>query len=192
MKSALLTLSLAGALVCALGACSKNDTPPTPAAPAAITASSYDTVAAGAKGFTVGAMMSAQAVYVLFDPQCPHCGHLWETAKPLHNKVKFIWVPVGFSAKSLPQAVALLSASNPLEAMSAHEESLLAGKGGMAAPSSLPAELEQAVKNNTRLLTSLGVDSVPFILAKNRRTGEVVSNNGALETAALAQLLGVD
>jgi thiol:disulfide interchange protein DsbG len=36
------------------------------------------------------------------------------------------------------------------------------------------------------------VDSVPFILAKNRRTGEIVSNNGAMETGPLAQLLGVD
>jgi hypothetical protein len=38
----------------------------------------------------------------------------------------------------------------------------------------------------------LGVDSVPFILAKNRRTAEIVSNNGAMDTGALAKLLGVD
>ncbi len=62
----------------------------------------------------------------------------------------------------------------------------------MSAPSSLPPELEQAIKANTRILTTLGIDSVPFILAKNRRTGEIVSHNGAMETAALAQLLGVD
>jgi thiol:disulfide interchange protein DsbG len=53
-------------------------------------------------------------------------------------------------------------------------------------------EMVATVKKNTALLTSLGVDSVPFVLAKNRRTGEVVSHNGAMDTAALAQLLGVD
>ena len=194
LKPAALKLALIVAMTLTVGACSKNDTTP-PAAPSAatITTNSYDKVAASAKGFTVGALMSAQAVYVLFDPQCPHCGHLWEASLPLHNKVKFVWVPIAFnSGKSLAQAAALLSASNPAEAMTAHEKSLLSGNGGMAASSSIPAELEQAVKSNTQLLNALGVDSVPFILAKNRRTGDIVSNNGAMQTAPLAQLLGVD
>lgn len=194
LKSAALSLTLAIALMLTLGACSKQDAPAAPATPvpAAITTSSYDKVASTGKGFTVGALMSAQAVYVLFDPQCGHCGHLWQASIPLHDKVKFVWVPIAFnSGKSLAQAAALLSAANPLEAMSAHEQSLLAGTGGMAA-SSPPDLLVQAIKANTQLLTSLGVDSVPFILAKNRRTGEIVSNNGAMDTGALAKLLGVD
>ncbi len=194
LKTAALPLSLATALLLTLGACSKQDAPATPAAPvtAAITSSSYDQVAATGKGFSVGAMMSAQAVYVLFDPQCSHCGHLWQASLPLHDKVKFIWVPIAFnSGKSLSQAAALLSAANPTDAMSAHEQSLLAGTGGMAA-SSPPDDLVQTVKNNTQLLTSLGVDSVPFILAKNRRSGEIISHNGAMDTGALAKLLGVD
>lgn len=196
LKPAALSLSLAAALVLTLGACSKQDTAASAAAPATAAAapsSSYDQVAATGKGFTVGALMSAQAVYVLFDPQCPHCGHLWQASIPLHDKVKFVWVPIAFNTgKSLSQAAALLSAANPAEAMAAHEQSLLAGTGGMAASSSPPDELVQAVKNNTQLLTSLGVDSVPFIVAKNRRTGEIVSHNGALDTAPLAKLLGVD
>ncbi len=195
MKSITLKLVLVAGMAMGVGACSKGDAPPAaaPAAAAPIGASSYDTVAATAKGFSVGALMSAQPVYVLFDPQCPHCGHLWNASLPLHSKVKFVWVPIAFnSGKSLAQAAALLSASNPVEAMTAHETSLLAGTGGMSASSSIAPELEQAVKTNTQLLVSLGVDSVPFILAKNRRTGEVVSNNGAMPTAALAQLLGVE
>jgi thiol:disulfide interchange protein DsbG len=137
--------------------------------------------------------MSAQTVYVLFDPQCPHCGHLWQASVPLHSKVKFVWIPIAFNTgKSLSQAVALLSSTNPVDAMTAHEQSLLAGTGGMDASSSLPPELEQAVKNNTQLLNSLGVDSVPFLVAKNRKTGAVVSNTGAMDTGPLAQLLGID
>lgn len=195
LKPAALTFSLAAALALTLGACSKQDTPATSAAPAtaAASASSYDKVAATGKGFTVGALMSAQAVYVLFDPQCPHCGHLWQASLPLHNQVKFVWVPIAFNTgKSLSQATALLSAANPAEAMTAHEQSLLAGAGGMSASSSPPDDLVQAVKNNTQLLNSLGVDSVPYILAKNRRTGDIVSHNGAMDTAALANLLGVN
>jgi thiol:disulfide interchange protein DsbG len=132
-------------------------------------------------------------VYVLFDPQCPHCGHLWQASIPLHSKVKFVWVPIAFNTgKSLSQAVALLSSASPLDAMTAHEQSLLAGTGGMDASSSLAPDLEQAVKNNTQLLNSLGVDSVPFLVAKNRKTGAVVSNTGAMDTGPLAQLLGID
>jgi len=193
LKPKVLKFVLITAMVLGITACSKNDTPPPPAAAAAATASSYDLVASSAKGFTVGALMSAQTVYVLFDPQCPHCGHLWNASVPLHNKVKFVWVPIAFnSGKSLAQAAALLSASNPVQAMTEHEQSLLAGKGGMAASSSISGELETSIKSNTQLLTTLGVDSVPFILTKNRRTGAVVSNNGALETTPLAQLLGLD
>jgi thiol:disulfide interchange protein DsbG len=201
LKPAALSLSLAAALVLTLGACSKQDTPANSAVPAtsaapataaAASSSSYDKVAATGKGFTVGALMSAQAVYVLFDPQCSHCGHLWQASLPLHDKVKFVWVPIAFNTgKSLSQAAALLSAANPAEAMTAHEQSLLAGTGGMAA-STPPDDLVQVVKNNTQLLTSLGADSVPFIVAKNRRTGDIISHNGAMDTAALANFLGVN
>lgn len=189
-------LSLALTALLSLAACSKQDTPATspaatPVPPAAITTSSYDAVAANGKGFTVGTLMSAQTVYVFFEPQCPHCGRLWQASLPLHNKVKFVWMPLSFSAKSLPQAAALLTAPNPLETMSAHEELLLAGKGGMSASSTIAPEIEQAIKANSQLLTSLGADSVPFLVAKNRVTGEVVSHNGAMDTPALTKLLGL-
>jgi thiol:disulfide interchange protein DsbG len=197
------TLTLTAALVLSVVGCSKTETPnatanpstatPAAAAPAAQAGSSYDLVASKGKGFTVGALMSAQPVYVLFDPQCPHCGRLWQAALPLHSKVKFVWIPVSFNpAKSLPQGAALLSAANPTDAMTAHEQSLLAGTGGMSASADVPEELKQAITNNTQLLNQLGVESVPFLLGKHRKTGDIVSYNGAMETAALANLLGVE
>jgi thiol:disulfide interchange protein DsbG len=197
LKRSTFSALLAALMALILGACSKQEAP-SAVAPAAnsaapVAANSFEAVAASAKGFTVGALMSTQTVYVLFDPQCPHCGHLWQASVPLHSKVKFVWVPIAFNTgKSLSQAVALLSSTNPVDAMTAHEQSLLAGTGGMDASSSLPPELEQAVKNNTQLLNSLGVDSVPFLVAKNRKTGAVVSNTGAMDTGPLAQLLGID
>jgi len=192
------TLSLAGILALTQAACSKQEatapaaTPVATAAPAPSNVSIYDTVASTGKGFTVGAMMSAQTVYVIFEPQCPHCGRLWQASLPLHNKVKFVWMPVSFSAKSLPQAVALMNATDPVQTMSAHEESLLGGKGGLAAPDNVTDEQRAAIKHNGELLTALGADSVPFLLAKHRGTGALVSFNGALDTAQLAQLLGVN
>jgi thiol:disulfide interchange protein DsbG len=202
MKITKLTLTFSAALALLVAGCSKTDTtnnatsnPSTAvaAAPAAQSGSNYEQVAAKGKGFAVGTMMSAQPVYVLFDPQCPHCGRLWQASLPLHGKVKFVWLPISFNAgKSLPQGAALLSAANPTEAMTAHEQSLLAGTGGMAASADVPDDLKQAINNNTQLLNQLGVDSVPFLLGKHRKTGEIVSFNGAMETAALANLLGVE
>lgn len=172
---------------------SATDVPAAPAAPAAASVSSYDLVANTGKGFTVGAMMSAQPVYVVFEPQCPHCGHLWQASIALQSKVKFVWIPIAFNnGKNLAQAVTLLSSSNPLETMTAHEQSLMSGNGGIPPMDGITAEQQQAIKNNSDLLTKLGQDSVPFIVAKNRQTGEIISHSGAMDTEALAKFLGVN
>jgi thiol:disulfide interchange protein DsbG len=175
----------------ALTGCSPQDASK-PASPAKQDVS-VDVVAAQAKGFAVGALMSSNTVYVFFDPQCPHCGHLWETSAPLQKKVKFVWVPVGWvNASSTTQAAALLTASSPGAMMTEHEALLLAGKGGISASSSIAPDVAQAIKTNTALLTSFGAESVPYIVAKNLKTGQTVSREGALETAELAEFLGVD
>lgn len=184
------------ALSLTFAACSKPEnatvSPPKPSAPAPVS-DPLAALATQGKGFTVGAMMSAQTVYVMFDPQCPHCGHLWEASKPLHKKIKFVWMPVAIiNGKSAPQGAALLSAANPMELMSTHEQSILANQGGIAASASVSPEIEAAIKQNTQLFTSMQIDSVPYIVVKNARTGQVVTNNGALTTAALADFIGVD
>ncbi len=175
----------------ALAGCSQQDAskPATPAKQEV----SVDVVAAQGKGFAVGAVMSNNTVYVFFDPQCPHCGHLWQTAAPLQRKLKFVWIPVGWvNASSTTQAAALLTASNPGALMTEHEALLLDGKGGLSASSSVAPDVAQAIKNNTALLTSFGAESVPFIVARNLKSGQTVSREGALETAALAEFLGLD
>lgn len=192
MKLANLAIPFIAALAIVLTGCSRQDSPDTTPVAASTPAQPYDAVATQGKGFTVGAMMSANAVYVLFDPQCPHCGRLWEASVPLHGKIKFVWVPVAImNPKSAPQGASLLAAANPAELMAEHEKSLLNGAGGIAASASIPADLEQALKNNTALFNSLKVESVPYVLAKNLRTGQVVTHSGAMETPALAEFLGV-
>lgn len=149
-------------------------------------------LAAEGKGFTVGTLMAANTVYVLFDPQCPHCAALWEAAQPLQKQTRFVWLPVSLlNAKSLPQGAAIMTAANPAEAMTAHEKSLLAGQGGTAASASIPADVEAAIKANTALLDRLGAESVPYIVGRHAGTGATVVQAGSLPTAALAGLLGL-
>jgi thiol:disulfide interchange protein DsbG len=190
-----LALSLLSATALGLVACSKEESaaPGTPPADSPIdTAQAYDAVAKEAKGFTAGAMMSAHTVYVLFDPQCPHCSHLWESSLPLHTRVKFVWVPVAIiGPKSLPQGAALMQAANPVEAMTAHEKSLLAGQGGMSASASIPPGIEATIQANTGLLNRLGADSVPFLVARHATSGQVMTRAGSMDTPALAGWLGM-
>lgn len=191
MKLIKFTIPLAVSIALALSACAKEPEEPT------ITVSTnpiqaYADVQQKAKGFTVGSVASNNAVYVFFDPQCPHCGHLWQQSQPLLNKAKFVWIPVSIMGpKSLPQGAALLAATNPPELMTKHEASILAGTGGISASSSIPDEIEVAIKTNTKLFNRMGIESVPFIIGKNAQTGQVVKNPGAMEAAALASLFGI-
>ena len=174
-----------------VSACSPKETPG--AAQGSKRTASVEILAAEAKGFTVGAMMSANAVYVMFDAQCPHCARLWQAAIPLQKKAKFVWIPVALlGAASTTQGAALLSAADPAQAMTEHEASLLAGSGGIPASASVTPAMEAAIKGNTRLFNELGVESVPFIVARNPRTGLTVTNQGSMGTEALAALIGVD
>ena len=181
-------------LMLALSACSPQESPKAgPAAAPAKQAASVEVAAAQGKGFTVGALMSANTAYVFFDPQCPHCGHLWNASLPLQKKVKFVWIPVGWiNATSTTQGAALLTAANPAELMTEHEASLLAGKGGISASSSIAPDIEKAIKGNTQLLNSFGAESVPFIVARNVKTGQTVTRDGSMLTPALAEFLGVE
>ena len=150
-------------------------------------------VATKSKGFTAGLAASVNTVYVMFDAQCSHCGHLWQTTQPLLKTTKFVWIPVAIlNPKSAPQGAALLAASDPAQAMAAHEASLMAGKGGVVVMGGMSPTMGAALKDNTEILNQLKVESVPFIIAKNARTGEVVSNQGVMETKALADFIGVD
>ena len=182
-----LVLAITFALCSALGWA--KDAPPAVANP---TQALGEVIAKG-KGFTVGSATSANTVYVMFDAQCPHCSQLWKASQPLLKSTKFVWIPVAIlNAKSAPQGAALLSASDPAQAMAAHEASLLAGKGGVIVMGSIAPAMDAAIKGNNAVFNQLKVESVPFIIAKNARTGEAVSTAGALGTSALADFIGVD
>lgn len=160
-------------------------------AKAASTPVSMAAIAAEAKGFTAGTIMSARTVYVFFDAQCPHCGALWEAAKPLNSQAKFVWIPVGLlNSSSTAQGATLLAAKDPVAAMDEHEASMQAQRGGISAGSDIEAQ-KAVVAKNTELLTRFGFTSVPSIVATQAQTGALVTHEGTLSTADLAALLGL-
>jgi thiol:disulfide interchange protein DsbG len=174
-----------------LAACGKQASEPSAPAKAAAEPVSIAAIQAGATGFTVGSPMSVRTVYVFFDAQCPHCAALWNSAKPLKSQAKFVWIPVGILSKaSTTQGATLLAAKDPVALMDDHEASLLAKKGGITAASGVEAQEAQVAKN-TALMNRFGFASIPTVVALHAQTGAVVSNEGSMPTAALANFLGL-
>ena len=148
-------------------------------------------IAAEATGFTAGSAMSARTVYVFFDAQCAHCSDLWRNAKPLKSQAKFVWIPVGLlNAASTAQGATLLASKDAVALMDEHEASMLAKRGGISGGSDIDAQKE-AVAKNTQLLNRFGFASIPTIIGTHAETGALVTKEGALSTAALASLLGL-
>ena len=150
------------------------------------------TLAATGQGFSIGPVMAANTVYVFFDTACPHCAHLWESARPLLGKLKMVWMPVGILRReSIPQGATILASANPAAAMSDNETRLLARQGGITPSATLGEDVLAKVKANTELLEKLGVDSVPLLVYRNAHSGEYGSQTGAGNTQQLAELLGL-
>ncbi len=168
-----------------------NDSSPAASAKTGSVPVSVAAIAADATGFVVGAPMSARTVYVFFDSQCPHCSALWYATKPLKSQAKFVWIPVGIlNGASTSQGAALLAAADPAAAMDEHEASMMSKGGGISARSDTDAQ-KAAVAKNTALLTSFGFASIPTIVGTHARTGALVTQEGAMPTEALANLLGL-
>ncbi len=150
-----------------------------------------EAIEAAAKGFNVGSTMSARVVYVFFDPQCPHCAALWDASRPLKSQARFVWIPVGLMGeKSFSQGGAILHAADPVAAMDQHEASMRNQQGGIGGMG-VTDEQKAAVRSNTELFTRFGFGGVPVVVGKHAQTGELVTIEGSLPTAPLAQRLGL-
>ncbi len=194
MNKSSLLLSTLVALALSLSGCKDASTPPaSDAAPkeAPSSAVSIEAIAAEAKGFTVGSAMTVKTVYVFFDSQCPHCAALWETAKPLKSQAKFIWIPVRIlNDVSEAQGAALLAAKDPVAAMDEHEASMKEQKGGISAVGDLDAQ-RAMIRKNTDLMNRFGFASVPSIVARHAVSGALLTREGSMPTADLANFLGL-
>ena len=192
-----------GVVLAALSACSKgtddapapgNAAPPaapaTPAVPSADEARRAFEAAAGGTGFVVGQGMAVREVRVYFDPQCPHCAALWAAAKPLHDRIRMVWMPVAFiNPNSAPQGAMLLGAKDAGAMMDEHERLLAAGQGGLAVNGAADEALVAMIKATTALWQATQAQSVPHMIYRVAAEGPYGMQSGGLPTAQLAQLL---
>jgi thiol:disulfide interchange protein DsbG len=150
------------------------------------------TLAATASGFSIGPMMSAHTVYVFFDPACPHCAHLWANAQSVTKQLKTVWIPIGFlRPHSQPVAATILGAPDPIAAMAENETGVASGGKGIAPAATLDESAVAKVKANTELFNKFNADSVPLIVYRNGKTGEVGQHSGAVEGPALLAFAGL-
>lgn len=190
MKRRLMLTAAASATL--LAACGKETATPAGRPAAEAKPVSIDTIAAQAKGFSVGSSMASRVVYVFFDAQCPHCAALWDASRPLRSQARFVWIPVGLiNEKSFAQGAAILGAPDPAAAMDQHEAALRAQQGGISAMGVADAGRD-AVKRNTDLMNSFGFGGVPTTVSKDPQTGEVKTMEGSMPTATLAKRLGLN
>lgn len=169
---------------------SAGATSESPAAPPA--AQNAYTLAATGNGFTTGPIMSAHTVYVFFDTTCPHCAHLWQNAQSLGSQLKIVWMPIGLlRPQSLPQGATILGAKDPAAAMAENEASVVNHGGGITAATSLDDAVLAKVRANTELFKKFNADSVPLIVFRNAKTGEVGQHAGAVDAVQLLAFAGL-
>lgn len=152
---------------------------------------SVEAVKKYAKGFDVGQMMSQRHLFVFFDPMCPHCALFWRETRQMHNMARFTWIPVTLlRGSSAAQGAHFLTAQDPVAAMDEHAAAVVAGRMGISASSNVPDDVEDAIKQNTKLMESFEATGVPYLVAKNIQTGAVFSRSGGLPANALVAQLG--
>lgn len=116
-------------------------------------------------GFKAGVDSAKPAVYVIFDPQCPHCGAFWEDSKAVRKTRQFIWVPIALlrAPANRPQGAAILDAADPVALMDEHEKSIQARHGGISAGHASDAALAK-MDRNTAIAKHFGIEGVPMLL----------------------------
>lgn len=149
----------------------------------------YQAIVQQGHGFQVGASMARDTGFVFFDPQCPHCGRLWQASQPLQASTNVRWMPVAFlNAMSLPQGVALLRAADGPAQMAKHEDSMQAHQGGLPVSGAPDPSLAAQVNDNLKLLEASGGHSVPFLVHKSA-DGKARAVKGELTTEQLRTFL---
>lgn len=196
--TALLVTLLAACDSTASSAATSASAPNTASAPApekfsSTPAKAFADIESKTTGFSVGPSMAAHVAYVFFDPQCPHCAHMWQSAQTVGSAARFVWIPVGLlSRASAPQGATIVGAEDPAKAMAQNEESVLAHQGGITVDNASVDRLKAKVEENTAFFNSIRSrdDGVPFIVTKVN--GVVQSQSGSMPPDMLKRFLGIE
>lgn len=146
-----------------------------------------------------------RTVYVFTDPNCPYCNKFWADSRPWvdSGKVVLRHVMVGIlTPTSAAKAAALLADKDPAAALAAYESGHMAQNGksiasGRARPlgdaglkplTSIPADIQNKLGANERLMASLGLQATPAMVWQDAN-GAVQMRTGA-PTSALTEVLG--
>lgn len=199
-RNARVALALVSALI--LSACNSPSTESAAPAAAAAQASTGEPVTKisaevfekvkAAKGFQTGTLGAMPTAYVMFDPQCPHCGALWSAAKPLQAKISVKWIPVALlKPASETQSALLIGGADPVALMNAHEAAIVAG-GTDTLVGTPDDKSTAAARDNTALMVrTVGSTSIPTIVYLDPATKQPQYLAGSMPTERLASLLGV-
>jgi thiol:disulfide interchange protein DsbG len=112
---------------------------------------------------------TAPLLYVFNDPNCIFCHRFYQMAEPLvqAGRLQLRWAMVGFlKPSSAGRAVAMLSASNPVQALQANEThfDVSAEEGGMALAQKAHPKLQALLKAHYTAMQSVGGSGTPTLL----------------------------
>lgn len=97
-------------------------------------------------------------IFLMFDPQCPHCAKLWNSTQTI--KKNFYWIPVSVMRGSRPISAAILGAKDS----AAMFEAIKSGRH-IDAPTS--DHMLSFIDENTKILGSADdATGVPFMVGK--------------------------
>lgn len=133
-----------------------------------------------------GSADAERVVYVFTDPNCPFCNSFWRAAQPyVGEDAQLRHIMVGIlRPDSLSKAARIMAADDPAAALAEHERNH--GNGGLDPLSPVPAELEQRIRANNRLMQSLGAHATPAIYFKDA-DGNVQQLMGMPRLGAIAE-----
>ena len=137
-----------------------------------------------------GDINAPRVVYTFSDPNCPYCNRLWQAARPWveSGKVQLRHVMVGVIRQdSAAKAATILGAKDP-GAKLVENESRFA-EGGVAAASSVSAQIRQRLDANQRLMTELGFRGTPALMFRDQE-GIVQRRSGMPQGADLDAVMG--
>ena len=131
-----------------------------------------------------------RVIYSFTDPNCPFCHRFYETSRDWveAGQVQIRHVMVGvLRDDSLPKSATLLAADDPGAALAEHEANF--AEGGVTPADGLPAEAQQAVLDNNRLMGALDVQGTPSVFYRDTE-GDLRLVRGLPEDGELEAVMG--
>lgn len=129
-------------------------------------------------------------VYTFTDPNCPYCHRFRQAAEPWIDagKVQLRHVMVGILRQdSLPKAATILGSDNPREALQENQQNH--EQGGIEVDRSIVSAHAKKVRENNKLMSSLGLSATPSTYYKGGN-GNIQMKQGAPRPEEMKAIMG--